>query len=63
MKFCCCLFRLSIKCKIRYSHIIVVQKMAKKCTKKRDACAKLMFCLLNLLFCQDVLVAVLSLDI
>ena len=30
----------------------------KKCTKKRDARAKLLFCVLNLLFFLDVLAAV-----
>ena len=39
----------SIKREIRHFHVVVVQKREKKCTKKRDARAKLMFCLLNLL--------------
>ena len=62
-KFCRCLFTSSIKREIRHFHVVVVQKRAKKCTKERDARAKLLFCLLNLLFCFvfvffDVLVAV-----
>ena len=36
---------LSIKCEIRQFHT----KTAKKCPKKRDASAKLLFCLSNLL--------------
>ena len=42
---------------IWYFQVVVVQ-----CTKKRDARAKLLFCLLNLLF-VDVLVALASLDL
>ena len=38
-------------------------KRAKKCTKKCDARAKLLFCLLNLFFLFDVLVAVASMDL
>ena len=44
------LFTSSIKRKIRHFHVVVVQKRAKKCTKKRDARAKLLFYLQNLLF-------------
>ena len=44
-KFWHCLFTYSIQCEIRHSHIVVVQKRAKKCTTKRDTCAKLLFCL------------------
>ena len=40
----------SIKREIGHFHVVVVQKQAKKCTKKRDARAKLLFCLWNLLF-------------
>ena len=29
-----CLFTSSIKCEIRHFHVVVVQKRAKKCTKK-----------------------------
>ena len=42
---------------IWYFQVVVVQ-----CTKKRDARAKLLFCLLNLLF-VDVLVALASLNL
>ena len=52
------LFTSSIKSEIRHFHVVVVQKRAKKCTKKRDAREKLLFCLQNLLFFSDVLVAV-----
>ena len=40
-----CLFTSSIKREIRHFHVEVVQ-----CTEKRDARAKLLFCLLSLLF-------------
>ena len=40
----------SIKREIRHFHVIVVQKRAKECTKKRDARANLLFCFWNLLF-------------
>ena len=43
------LFTSSRKSKIRQFYVVVVQKTAKKCTKKWDARAKLLFCLLNLL--------------
>ena len=46
-KFHCCLFTYSIKCKIRHLHVVVVQKRAKKCTTKRDTCAKLLFLLIK----------------
>ena len=36
----------SIKREIRHFHVVVVQKRATKCTKMRDARAKLLFCLL-----------------
>ena len=44
-KFRRCLFTYSIKREIRHFHIVVVQKRAKKCTNKRDARAKLLFCI------------------
>ena len=50
IKVRCCLFMSAIKQEIRHFHVVVVQKQAKKFTKKRDACAKLLFCLENLLF-------------
>ena len=41
-------------------HVVVVQKRAKKCTKKRDARAKLLFCfqLIKPIVFFDVLVSV-----
>ena len=44
IKFRRCLFTSVIKREIRHFHVVVVQKRAKKCTKKRDARAKLLFC-------------------
>ena len=41
------MFTSSIKHEFRYFHFVVVQKQGKKCTKKCDALAKLLFCLLN----------------
>ena len=41
------MFTSSIKHEFRYFHFVVVQKQGKKCTKKCDARAKLLFCLLN----------------
>ena len=49
IKFRRCLFTSSIKRQIR-QHVVVVQKRAKKCTKKLDASAKLLFCLQNVFF-------------
>ena len=49
-KFHRCLLTFPIKREIRHFHVVVVQKRVKKCTKKRDARVKLLFCLLNLLF-------------
>ena len=40
----------SIKRQIRSFHVVVVQWTSKKCTKKRDARAELLFWSLNLLF-------------
>ena len=40
----------SIKRQIRRFHVVVVQCTSKKCTKKRDACAELLFSSLNLMF-------------
>ena len=45
-----CMFTSSIKRQIRRFHVAVVQWTSKKCTKKRDARAELLFCSLNLLF-------------
>ena len=45
----CCLVTSSITREIRHFHIVVVHRKARKCTKKCDASAKLLFCLLNLL--------------
>ena len=43
IKFRRCLFTYSIRREIRHFHVVVVQKRAKKCTKKCDARAKLLF--------------------
>ena len=51
MKFPRCLFTYSIKREIRHFHVVVVQKRVKKCTEKRDALAKLLFCLKPIVFC------------
>ena len=40
----------SIKRQIRRFHVVVVQWTSKKCTKKRDTRAELLFWSLNLLF-------------
>ena len=45
IKFRLCLFMFSIKREIRHFHVVVVQKREQKCIKKRDARAKLLFCL------------------
>ena len=50
IKFRRSLLTSSIKLEIRHCYVVVVQKRAKKCTKKRDARAKLLFCFWNLLF-------------
>ena len=52
------LFTYPIKREIRHFHVVVVQKRAKKCTKNRDARARLLFCLLKPIVFFDVLVAV-----
>ena len=39
----CLVFTSSIKREIRKFHVVVVQRRQKKCTKKRDARAKLLF--------------------
>ena len=44
IKFRRSLLTSSIKLEIRHCYVVVVQKRAKKCTKKRDARAKLLFC-------------------
>ena len=51
-------FTLSIKRQIRRFHVVVVQWTSKKCTKKRDARAELLFWSLNLLFFEVVVVVV-----
>ena len=48
----------SIKRQIRRFHVVVVQWMSKKCTKKRDAHAELLFWSLNLLFFKVVVVVI-----
>ena len=58
IKFRRCLFTFFIKLKRR-----TCAKTAKKCTKKRDARAKLLFCLWNLVFFLHVLVAVALLNL
>ena len=45
IKFRRCLFTSSIEREIRHFHVVVVQKRANKCTKKRVARAKMLFCL------------------
>ena len=45
IKFGRCLLTSFIKREIGHFHVVVVQKRAKKCTKKGDARAKLLFCL------------------
>ena len=40
---CCLVFTSSIKREIRQFHVVVVQWLQRKCTKKHDACAKLLF--------------------
>ena len=41
---CCLLFLSSTKREISQFHVVVVQRTAEKCTKKRDARVKLLFC-------------------
>ena len=48
----------SIKRQIRRFHVVVVRWTSKKCTKKRDARAELLFWSLNLLFFAVVVVVV-----
>ena len=51
MKFRRCLFTFSIKHEIRYFHVVVVQKRERNVQKSvRDARAKLLFCLLPIVF-------------
>ena len=50
----------SIKRQIRRFHVIVVQWTSKKCTKKRDARAELLFWSLNLLFFEVLGVVVVA---
>ena len=48
-----------IKSRIGRFPVVVVQRTSKKCTKRRDARAELLFCSLNqLLFENDVVVVV-----
>ena len=49
-KIRCGMFTPSIKRQIRRFHVVVVQWTSKKCTKKRDVRAELLFWSLNLLF-------------
>ena len=49
-----------IKRQIRRFHVVVVQWTSKKCTKKRDARAELLFWSLNLLFFEVVVVVVVA---
>ena len=56
-KFVVVMFMFSIKRSIRF-HVVVVQWTSKKCTKKRDARAELLFWSLNLLFFEVVVVVV-----
>ena len=58
IKFRRCLFLSSIKREIRHFNVVVVQKRAKKCTKKRHARAKLLLCLSKPIVFFYVLVAV-----
>ena len=46
-----------LKRQIRRFYVVVVQWMSKKCTKKHDACAELLFWSLNLM-CFEVIVVV-----
>ena len=48
----------SIKRQIGSFHVVVVQWLSKKCTKKRDAHAELLFWSLNPLFFEVVIVVV-----
>ena len=48
----------SMKRPVRRFHVVVVQWTSKKCTKKRDARAELLFWSLNLLFFEVVVVMV-----
>ena len=48
----------SIKRQIRRFHVVVVQWTSKKCTKKRDARAELLFLSLNPFFIFEVVVVV-----
>ena len=48
-------FTFSSKREIRHSHVEVVQRWARKCTKKCDARAKLLFSLTNLFLCLPCL--------
>ena len=41
---CRLVFTYSVKRETRWFHVVVVQERQRKCTKKRDARAKLLFC-------------------
>ena len=53
-KICRGMFTPSIKRQIRTFHVVVVHWTSKKCTKKRDARAELLFWSLNLLFFRSL---------
>ena len=55
---CCGEFPFSTKREIRDFHVVVVQLRAKKCTKRRDVRAKLLFCYYKPVAFFAVLVAV-----
>ena len=63
IKFRRCLFTYSIKHQIRHFQVVVVQKRAQKCTKKRDAPANWLFFLRNLLFFFMISMPPTSLDL
>ena len=54
-KFRRCLFTSSIEREIRHFHVVGVQKRAKKCTKKRDARAKMLFACKTFCFFDDLI--------
>ena len=58
IKFRRCLFTHSIKHEIRHFHVVVVQKRAKKCTKKAWCTCKVVVFLVKTIVFFDVFVAV-----